>query len=61
MATRCDELKESLRQFCDGAITYVEFVRYVVSKVTQLDVAEHNMTSTQEPLEEFLAEWPFKG
>lgn len=51
---------EALRQYQDGAITYVEFVRFVWSQVTEEDVKAHNQYSEPEDIGRN-AEWPFQG
>lgn len=53
-----NRLKDTLSQYEDGAITYVEFVRWALAQVTEEDVREHNQRGH---FDEFSAEWPFLG
>lgn len=40
--TRLDNVRESLTQYEEGAITFLEFLFYAWGKVTQEDVDEYN-------------------
>jgi hypothetical protein len=49
-----------LVQYEEGAITYVEFVRFVWSQVTEQDVLEHNQYFAT-AVASTSASWPFNG
>lgn len=55
--SKYEMVKNALDQWEEGAITYVEFVRYAASKVDEDDVKEINNFAP----EQFAAQWPFKG
>ena len=52
-------VREALRQYEEGAITYVEFVRFAWSQVTEQDVNEHNQYG--QVGRDRSADWPFAG
>jgi len=55
-----ETMKEAWRQYVGGAISYVEFVRFAWSQVTEQDVAEHNSVCPESDTAH-RAEWPFEG
>jgi hypothetical protein len=59
---REETVKEAFRQYEDGAITYIEFVRKAIELVTHADVLEHNeYFLPHKDLHQYMAEFPFRG
>ena len=55
-----EKTKQAWEQYQEGAITYVEFVRFAWSQVTEEDVKDHNQYADPEDVGRN-AEWPFAG
>ena len=54
-----ERVAKAFSEYQDGAITYVEFLRFAWSQVTEEDVLLHNQNG--ELGREMDAEWPFEG
>jgi hypothetical protein len=55
---REQRIHESLRQYEDGAITFIEFIRFTLAQVTEQDIKEQNSCVYSDDQK---VEWPFRG